>query len=472
MEETELRTRLESLAVRTAPLPMDADDLAAMVIAGAHAGRRRQWQLAAMTAAVVAVLVSVPVIRSALDRDSEPAAPGTTTGVYTGPTRGDLAEDLNFVQVVRRLPWAGGPAGSPIPEPPVESRHVVFVGHVPNAVWALVAGSPPGAPLPPDDDGDGTPDLEQLESVAIAWFAGPYDASAGDMTLQSVPRVVRADQPTALTDRRTTFSVVVAAPSDRIEVCTDKWIELDGEVICGFREVYSLEGVAYPASTIQASIDRVTRYRVVRDGIEFTGTTDAYPDPDFVPAPFDVARLRPAPAPAPGDAAIDAATDEFLSRTGLPTTSVDFTVVWAGDLPMGGGGTARLSVVAAELKDGGVWVTGTLGWDAGDGQVATAFCGSEIRPAGIPLEEQFFVLRCDDSGDRPDIPTDSYVVVAPPEAAAAHMWHDDELVGASPLTDGVAVFPDPGPEATVEILDRDGRSIDRQAPMGTADFGG
>ena len=94
MEDTELRTRLEALAYRTAPPPQDVDQLVATVAARHHAGRRQQWLLtaaAAVVAVVVAVLLTKPGVFLGLDRDTDPASPAIPTGVCTTPTRGPVS---------------------------------------------------------------------------------------------------------------------------------------------------------------------------------------------------------------------------------------------------------------------------------------------------------------------------------------------------------------------------------------------
>ncbi len=472
--DTELRTRLESLAVRTAPPPQDADELAATVAARVRDRRRRQWAAAAVGAVAAAVLVAVPAIRSG-GPDSDPAAPSTPTGVYTTPTRGTLAGDVAFVEGLRRRPWTTHASDSEVRQPPLDTRRVVYAAQFDDARWALVAGAAPAGV--PRDEGADPADLDELGSVAIAWFTGPRYAEPEEMRVYGEPRIVDSDEPVAMLTPTvphgapaTSFVIVVGAPGDRVEVSFMRLIEPDGEITRRFGRVQTLDGIAVIYGTqVDASIDRALRYRVLRNGAEFTGLPETERAPDFVPPAVDLTRLRPAPPPAPGDAAIGAAVDEFLSRLGGWTSFVDFTVVWAGDLPMRDGGTARLSVVAAQVQGGAVWVTGSLGWGAGAGFSALA-CGSEIRPAGAALDQQVFVIRCGDTDQA--LPTSSLVVVAPPGMSAAQAWSsDEELVGGFPLSDGVAVVPIPVDLASVAVIGADGEAIDERAPMGKVDWG-
>ena len=103
MEETELRTRLDALAERTAPPAREPDELTATVVARHHAQRRRQW---AVAAAVVAVLVLVPAVRALTAPEPQPRRtdPASRSTSSARPTRGSLADDTELVDAIRRLP--------------------------------------------------------------------------------------------------------------------------------------------------------------------------------------------------------------------------------------------------------------------------------------------------------------------------------------------------------------------------------
>ena len=192
------------------------------------------------------------------------------------------------------------------------------------------------------------------------------------------------------------------------------------------------------------------------------------PAPDFVPPRIDPARLRPAPPPAPGDAAVATAVDELISHVGVWAEIWQFTVLWAGDLPAPPGGSARVTVLTAEYDEWGVYVTAAVGRDSG----GAAICGSEIRPYGTPVDELVVVLRCGPDGGPQDASPDSLVVVAPPGTATARALDADGRVLAEyPLTDGVVVTPTPPGLASVEVVDGSGDAVDSRAPMGTLDWG-
>jgi hypothetical protein len=477
MEQTELRERLDRLAWRSAPQVRDAGDLAHDIAAGVRTRRRREWTVAALAAVLVAVLVGVPALRSKPERDVQPAAP--SPGVYSTHTRGNLAGDSDFVDAVPQLPWTG-PAGAQEIEPPLDSRHVVFAGLAGGAKWALVAGVPPGVPTPPDEDADGLPDLDRLESFAVAWFSGPSGAGAGEMTVYGEPRIVDADEPTAVLSPTKPYGgssgsalIVVAAPGDQIEVSGVGFIGPDGDIRREFSRESMVDGVhVSEGGQVDASVDLSVRYRVVRGGTEFVGRPDTEPAPDFVPPRVDLARLRPTPPPAPGDAAVTSAIDELLSHLGLWAHVLDFTVLWAGDVPTPDGVGARLTVLGARLMDGGgSYVTGALGREFG-GQLSAGTCGAETRPDSDSVDEMVAVLRCGSAYSAEGPLTDNLVVVAPPEATTARALDDrGEQIASYALVDGVAVVPIPPDLASVAVIGADGVTIDERAPMGQVDWG-
>ena len=212
---------------------------------------------------------------------------------------------------MRRLPWTTGAARADVPEPPLDTRHVVYAGESSRARWVLVAGADPAA-APAGRRRRRTRAIwTQLDSVAIAWFTGPRDAAAEEMTLYGEPRIVDADEPTAVlsptrpTARRGAPSSV-AAPGDQIEGSGLRWIEPDGDALRDFERMDLVDGVdvgeGYGRSTHPSTWRPL--YRVVRGGTEFLVVPATEPAPDFVPPDVDLARLRPAPPPAPGDAAV------------------------------------------------------------------------------------------------------------------------------------------------------------------------
>jgi hypothetical protein len=476
MEDTELRSRLEFLASRIAPPEQDADDLVAAVAARSRAGRRRQAFLVAAAAAVVAVLVAVPAVRSELGRDDDPAAPASPTAVYTTPTRGNLSYDVDFLDVMSRRAWRTETGARHVLEPPVDTRRVVYASDYADRRWVLVAGADPTA-LPPDDGVDPA-DLDELGSVAIAWFTGPLSAAPEEMRVYGEPRIVEADEPAAVLSPtepygsvRVNHVVVVGAPGDQVELSWFREIAPDGDIVRSFERAPTADGVAaVVAGQVDASIDRTVRYRIVRGETEFSGLPETERRPDFVPPRVNPARLRPAPPAAPGDAAVASAIDTVVSHQGIWAHALDFTVLWAGDLPTPAG--ARLTVLSARFAyGGGFYLTGAVGREVG-GRIRSSTCGSETRPEDTPPDDMVAVLRCGSDGGPEDAPTDSLVVVAPPGATTAGALDDrGEQIASYPLVDGVAVVPVPPDLASVVVIGADGETLDERAPMGEVDWG-
>ena len=452
LEDTELRTRLESLAHRTAPPPRDADELAATVAARVH--DRRRWRtVSAVAAAATAVLVwvSVPLVGSSEDRGTEPARPSPSpVDVYGAPTRGPLAVDSAFVEGVRRLPWAAGSADG-TPAPRVVDRHVVWAADLGDVRVALVAGPDPTA-------GPGA------DALAVAWFTGSTGVGADAMFVAAVRYGVHPARPAAFVDVPTGMVVVVSAPADKVELSPRPEIDGDGTVRRPFRLVPAVQGVAtvvedYPVVADDAAPERVTplRYRVLRDGERLTGTIDVARGPDAPAAPDLTAdRLREAPAPHPGDAAARVEMEQLLGRTGLSPDQVSFTLLWAADLPLPGRGSARLTLLAARLPSGAQYVAAPLGSEAG-----SRSCGSEVRPAGTL--DRAVAVRCLAG------PLDSLVVVAPARlVTATAIDADGRAVDTYPLTDGTAVVPWDDRVAELLVRDADGRVVQKTAPLGVA----
>jgi hypothetical protein len=464
MEETELRTRLETLAEHTAPPAREPGELTATVVARHRAQRRRQW---AVAAAVVAVLVLVPAVRFGASPDPQPAQPTEKVDIFRGPTRGSLAGDSELVNAIRRLPWVfeDDPASG---APAMVNRHVVWAGDFFGGRWALVAGQV--SPDPPARPADTVP-------LLLGWFLAPRGATAEQMTMRGMVYGVDPTLPIGLTDHRSGATVVVAAPDDRIEVSLSPEIDASGAVHRQYDEVPSDDGVALLPGTSFAPGEPL-RYRVLRDGswATFPPSSAVYPGPvldsALTPA-IPLERLRDAPPVDPaGDLAAATIPWTVVGATGLPPGQVTATILWDGDLPRRNGGTARTSVVAVQLPSGAVYVSGVVGFTSDSGPVDVR-CGSELR-AATPVEQLVVVLHCDPEPGR-DVPIDSQrlVVVAPPEAVTARaLDHEGRSVGDYPLVGGVAVVDMPDDVTTVEVLDASGDTLDARAPMGLADLSG
>ncbi|SDO53512.1 hypothetical protein [Geodermatophilus sp. DSM 45219] len=235
MRDDELRDRLHALAAATAPPPRG--DLAAVVERRHRARRRAQLRGGAAAVAVAAAaVVAVPVVA-----DGEPAgsvaavaegAPADAA-VPGGPTRGSLAGDAAFLEAVRQLSWSDPGAGAA--DPPPAGSQVVFAGDVPSGRWALVS-RPLTVPPPLVDDDE----LERrlgVDSVALAWFAGPPGAEPDELRLRTGPVVTAAGEPAALWDPATGTLAVVSPPP----ASTARVVDGDGAPLA---ELALVDGVA------------------------------------------------------------------------------------------------------------------------------------------------------------------------------------------------------------------------------------
>ncbi|SES96960.1 hypothetical protein [Geodermatophilus poikilotrophus] len=218
MRDEELRARLTALADATAPPPRA--DLAAVVGRRHRARRRTQLRVGAAAAAVAAVAVAAPLLV-----DGEPA--GSVAAVAAvpdaqgrpaagdGPARGSLADDAAFVAAVRQLSWSD--PGARAAAPPPAGSQVLFAGDVPGGRWALV--SRPLTVPPPLVDNDELERRLRVDSVALAWFAGPPGASPDGLRLRSAPVVTEPGLPAALWDPTSgTLAVVAESPAAAVRV--------------------------------------------------------------------------------------------------------------------------------------------------------------------------------------------------------------------------------------------------------------
>jgi hypothetical protein len=494
-ELTELRERLHRLAEDTAPPTRTG---LAEVIRTRHRARRRQRAgLVALVAAVAAVVVggqvlidggptvepaplAVPANGSDQTASSPESAGLPPADVYGGPTRGSLADDTAFVDAVQRLPWTGdGLAGSPIPDAPPASRHVVFAGDVSAARIALVTGLNTARPTPPDDDPQRQTDLGALSDTAVAWFVGPDGAPAGGMTLAVVPYSVDPAMPTALFDPATGALVAVGAPGDRLEISLRPDVARDASIHRTWRSTSTTDSVA--ALDLRAddlTSGQAIRYRVTRGGAEPFVTSPGSAAADVVAVGADAAsvqpdRLRNAPPAPHADSMLTAAIDEVLGWTGLHPEDVAFTVLWAGDVPAPTDDPARVTLLAATLPSGAVYLTAPIGVALGGGSVGGTTCGSALLPAGTPPPELTVALRCDATDMSADSRTiSSLVVVGPRTAAAARVLDGDgQVIRELTLEDGVAAVPLPDGLVAVETQAADGTVLDRVTPLGRANLG-
>lgn len=484
--ETQLRHALhvaaEELGHPGAPASVRAEEMLAL------RGQRRRRRAVALGAglAVLLVTVGIPVGLSLLGSggsDDRVLSPPTIpdADIYGVPTRGSLADDVAFVEAVRQLPWTGAltegvPADldPPLPDPPLETRNVVFAGDVTGARWALVAGQNTVQPTGEAADPNLQTDLGALSDIAAVWFVGPPGAPPEQMLLATVPRGISADRPSSLYDAATGALVVMSAPGDVIEISPRPEVAADATVTRTYADTNTSDGAAVLAldpNPYQGG-PPAAQYRVSRSGVLLAEQgPDGYGDPDQAPAPeIALTYLRPPNSPfaargLPLDEQRMAA--EILSQYGLRPDQIAFQVHYVGSLPGASGQLAGLTVLTATFPSGAALTRAF--WLQETGSSLGAFGGGscamdDISAAGVPAAQRIIAMRCDvatGAEDLPD-PTSTLVVIAPPPLAAGYATVEAESGTIRlDLADGgvgMAAFPD-GAE-TVVVRDAEGTVLE------------
>lgn len=491
--EDELRDRLQGLAEQAGHPSADGPGLARRIAQGSADRRRRRRNMLVGVGCVVLLGIAVPRLLDSGQPAAVPAsgpvsAPASTTvggastapqvvDIFGQPTRGSLAGDRTFVDGVRALSWIPEPP-PPVEEgvsyyvadPALETRSVVFAGEVSGERWALVVGW--ASVVPPDAAGVPPEEVPPDQPVA-AWFAGPADAGAGEMTLRSGPNGFGPDWPLAVTDPRTGAVVVVAAPGDVVEVSARPEIGADGRTKREWQEVETVDGIAITrVSPFLRSYDASTSYRVLHDGR--TEARDMpwsfFSDQPATPVPIEYPRGRPSEV---GEQAARYAAEHVLGELGLSPAQVEITAQWVGSVPAGDAGQA--AVVTVTLPSGAVVVEGqVLLPQQPDGGTMGAVCGEAIQPEGPPADRRVQAMACEvvdyTSGA---LMSTSLVVVGPREVTLIRTYDGDRtFLSEYAAVDGILVVPLPLGTDTVEAVTAAGVTLGRVELLGHAvDFG-
>jgi hypothetical protein len=491
--EDELRHRLHGLAERAGQPSSDGPRLARAVAEKAADRRRTRQGVLVALGCVVLLGIAVPQLAGG---DAERAVPasGAATGepeaaagrpggapadYFTGPTRGSLAGDDAFLDGVKALPWAADPPVRAadgtilyyLPDPPVESRTVVWAGDVPGGRWALVVGGTSAEAA----EAAGVPsDVVPNDARAAAWFTGPPGATAEQMTLANEPSSIATDWPVALTDPRNGVLVVVAAPGDSVEVSQRPMIDAEGRTSREWRPVETVDGVAVTrVSPFPRPYDGSTSYRVLRDGrLEARDMPWSifYEDLADQPLPIEYPRGRPGEL---GEQAARFAVATVLGELGLSTAQVTVAAPWVGGIPSSGVGEA--AIVTVTLPSGAVVVTSQwLMPEEPDGSYTGGYCGQAVLPAGPPVERRVHAVACEVIDRSTGAPlTTNLVVVGPPEVALIRTYDGDRVfLSEHSVRDGVLVVPMPLGTEAVEAVTGGGVTLGRVDLLGHAvDFG-
>lgn len=487
--ESQLRETLHRAADEVGSAEPDTAVRAEGMRVLAHRTRRRRAAVLSAGLAAVLVAVLVPVGWSLLSPGADRAVtpPSVPEAVIFGvPTRGSLAADRDFIEALRQLPWAMpdlpvGPDDPSVPDPPIETRRVVFAGDVAAGRWALVVGQNTAQPTGEAADPDLQTDLGAISDLAAVWFVGPPGAAAEQMLMVSVPRGISAERPASLYDGATGALVVIAAPGDVIEISPRPEVAADARVSRNYVDTDATDGVAVTAVEPNPYNGMPpVQYRVSRaDVVVAEQGPDGYNDPygtGIVPT-IELEYLRPAEDVLPRDVAIDGAqwtAAMILGEYGLAPDEVNLRVHYGGPVPSRTGAPAELVVLTATFPSGAVLTRATYteqlvapGGPAGDSAYyGGGWCANDLSAAGVPAEQRILAIRCDvgarvgDGG--PPERESTLVVIAPPNLADnVAVVHGSAGTSTFDLADGgIGMTPFPEGAQTVLIQAADGSVLD------------
>jgi hypothetical protein len=458
-----LRTELRAWADEVAP--DSSRDLSAAGLTDLRRRRlRHRAELLAAAAAVVAVLLGAqagaPHLFGGSDRSTAGPSAAPAVDVLGLPARGPLAGDAATLAALVQLPWASDtvradrdPVGSGIPDPPLETRRVLWAGDSPAGLrLAVVAGQNNAQPV--ERDPDLQTDLGALGSTAVAIFVGPAGAPVDQLRLTGVPYGRMDGRPLALRDDTTGTALVLAAPGDYIEIAQRPEYDADGVESFDFRPVDAPDG----AALITAEHGYAMHYRVWRDGgtivegqpfdqgiISDPGGLGAEP---AIAAGVDVRFLR-SPAEPPGDASTEVST--LVRQSGLPPDQVDVVVPWSGLVPSRDGVPTTATLTTATLPSSALLVSCMVWRPFEDGGSGGSSCSDDLYTTvlpggGIDIAERTFAFRCtthDPLSGSGDSELTSLVVVAPVGATSVRLYDaTGTVLDEVPLADGVLVTTD------------------------------
>lgn len=454
-----VRDTLSRYAEQVGPPP---DELGPTVAARYRHARKRRAAIVSASLCAALAIAAVPVGLSIGTLDGSAPAQQVGTGIFELATRGSLAEDDQFVEAVRRLPWQDPLGRTPLPdlpEPALDTRRVVFAGEVPGGRWAMVVGTV-------DDE------------LVAAWFAGSPGAAADALVVQDVPHGISPDRPLAFTRAATGEQalVVIASPGDAVEVSERAELTAAGTVDRDYRPVQAVDGVAVvDVSLLTPSAQTALSVRVLRDSTEvYRSRPELSGSPGFEPPP-ELVQVRPG------------ATAEDLLRAGthlalmlepfaLAADEIEAALLWVGDMPSPGGSPAWASVVGVTVPSGAVIVG--MEWQVpidDQGTRGGSRCLLQAYPSGVPAAELLVAARCDifvSTTPEADLRTlSSLLIVGPNNAVEAQLLGaDGNTLGSVPLVDGAGSPTFVDGITTVIALDAAGDVI-AEAPVSTYEGG-
>ena len=446
----------------------------------AHRQRSDRRRLSALAAGLAALLVgvAVPVVLSmsgpnAGQNVARPSVP--EADIFGVPTRGSLANDASFLEAVRRLSWdvpgvRVGAGELQIPNPPVETRSVVFAGDVAAGRWALIVGDNTARPTGEAANPEVQTDIGALSDIAAAWFVGPPGATPEQMLLSVFPRGIAPDQPASLYDGASGALVVVAAPGDGIEISARPDVAADATVSRSYLDVSTSDGVAVAtveANPFEGGGPPAVQYRVTRASVVVAEQSpDGYSAPDGTAIPYvELDYLRQPVETQPGDPTgqEQQVAAQILGEYGLRPDQLHLQVHYVGPLPGVGEAPAGLTVVTATFPSGAVltraaWIQQDSGPQLPVGATFVGGrCTDKMSGAGLPAAQGVIALRCDvHSGQGEPSPESSLVVLTPPDLGGSYAVVEGIADRLMLSVAGVAMAPFPDAAQVVVIHAADG----------------
>lgn len=528
--EQELRDTLRQAADELGPARPAAGVRSEGMRALARRRSRRRVAVLGAGLAVLVIGVGIPTGLSLIESaDNSVAGPGerpeptpestaeptTSVDIFGGPTRGSLAGDADFVEAIRRMPWPE-PDGAETPAtPPVETRHVVYVGDfvigseafgTAALVVGMISAGPTGSasptspvetsdslpvetsdprprPDPPDSGPPGAPtsqdppEHEEGDRLIAAWVTGPAGASIAELDM-GLPRWISADRPTSIYDGFTGSLLVVSAPGDMIEISARPEVAADATINREYVDSGASDGFA--VSTVppsEFSGPPSIEYRVSRAG---TVIAEQRPDEIIMAGEPDLPDiyleyLREPDYSELGDIPnqeVQFAAD-ILAEYGMHEGDLVLQVHYIGPIPSQPDTTATMFLLTATFPSGAVltraeWIESELV----NGGYTTDFgrCADQLSPAGTPAEERSMALRCDvgagvDNGL--GAPESTLIVVAPDVFFGGYAVAEGGSAGADVIPvsldeEGVGMIAFPESVRTIAIYSAaDGAVFDR-----------
>lgn len=448
LSDTDLEARLRrDLRARADDVPPAPRDLAALTRERHRRLRRREYGLVAAAVAAALVFAGVPVVAStfATDGDRGQTARPTTTGgpvradeeIYTTPTRGGLADEDDWLDAVAALPWRTEDASSPrdpgmaLPEPPRDTRRVAYADDVPSGRVALVVGI-------------------SGEEVVHAWFVGPRDAEAREMTMARYPGMFGTDVAGLVDgepDAETLTLVVVADPGDDVERPLIPVVDAAGNESAAIETLDLVDGIGVLAVERRWAESGATLF-VRRAGGTSYGVAISDSLRVELARPGDVVAADPRGQAAQGETDPGSASSvgHVLAQFGLTAEEARPTLLAAGPLPLGR--WARIFGVTFPSGATGMWLETFVPDDPDAGVIGTTL---PFAPAGTALLDR--VLAAETLG--------GLVVSAPSGVRAEVLDASGAVLESLPLTNGAGTgnLSSPPSAASVRILDGTGAVV-------------